>query len=1113
MGDRHDREGLVLLDRLPQPEARRAAFRRGLASLALAARERQPVPLEGLDPAALLEAVRTAAADGLLDDLDWLSPASAAVALYEIANALPLGPERRELGRRVVHQLYEGSAETFVAVATSLALGTRRGPRGRAVRARLALALELDRAEAPGVEDLALSLISRSDLAREWLHGPARGNLPARRCAATLLERAALAATRLSAQGDETALRVFELDEIATLLRRLLEDRAPRVSAAAARARGILGVALGDLAAETRLDLDPSRDPATIRRGAISAAAAIAVDPSATRGVLELLRGPLVKSVPSIAGAIAQGLRRAIELEPEAGRLILVEVARRGGLEAFDALVDLGLASAGAAPLVEPLAIARERVLESIETRATDAGLIAWLESLERDLAPRDERGAPNLRERVRGALQVFARKGAIAAHEEAIAIVSRIYERLDELERVDDGSAEGRRRAFHLVRDLDGGLLEVGIFGELLALRARPEDDADGDAPIDQWLDRIASWLGAREDHPTGQDADAVLHAAQLRALVHLADLDGGDGPDGTDRTRSRRLRTLSMLLSRARGDRGRDRPALLDALSRAGDSVVRDEGSEVCDVLVAIAKDLDDPKEIAIVAEGSVVTELRNALELYAELLRASRRVTTTGEVHAFLDHLLAKTRELPSASSPRLEAFRIALQRFARAASGVVSAGGLDDLRDDPQESPLARVGDAVQTIAQLVDGARRRRGEHLERPVPSCLAAIGRLDTALARTGEVRDPDLDQALEACVASFVEELPSAIAKVACSVVRHAAALPEGGPRSVDVSGSIPAIPVRETPLPSWVPPRRILGAYYVLHPLGVGGASSVFVAKRLEERFDPEAPRFALKVPAYSGDVARTLSEEDFLQMFREEAGALLALPPHANLARFVTFDSGARPKPILVMEYVEGPTLSRILERGRISVEEAFGVLDGIAAGLVAMHGAEIGHLDLKPSNVILRRRADAPALPVLVDFGLAGRKVRPGCATLEYGAPEVWGIAPTGAPMRPMPTDVYAFGALAYEVLTGRTLFRGRDEGAVIVAHGLHDGEPEGIARLRTARALRGLADVLAAALRRDPRDRVTIGELREGLSVVGRDLRAQPWPLRGERPAPAASRA
>lgn len=104
----------------------------------------------GLDPEALLAGVTVAMQDSLLDELDWLSAPSAAVALWEIANALPIGPERRDLGRRVVRQLHDGNAATFVAIATALALGARKGLRGRGVRARVSLCLELPTSEAPG---------------------------------------------------------------------------------------------------------------------------------------------------------------------------------------------------------------------------------------------------------------------------------------------------------------------------------------------------------------------------------------------------------------------------------------------------------------------------------------------------------------------------------------------------------------------------------------------------------------------------------------------------------------------------------------------------------------------------------------------------------------------------------------------------------------------------------------------------------------------------------------------------------------------------------------------------------------------------------------------------
>src|SRR5438094_7035429 len=81
-------------------DERRRVARQGLAMLAQIA-EREPAPLEGISAEQLLLAVRAALGDGIFAALDWLSPAAGAIALFEVAQALPPGPERRELGRRV----------------------------------------------------------------------------------------------------------------------------------------------------------------------------------------------------------------------------------------------------------------------------------------------------------------------------------------------------------------------------------------------------------------------------------------------------------------------------------------------------------------------------------------------------------------------------------------------------------------------------------------------------------------------------------------------------------------------------------------------------------------------------------------------------------------------------------------------------------------------------------------------------------------------------------------------------------------------------------------------------------------------------------------------------
>ena len=274
----YDLDGLLELPHIRDAASRRASFRQGLANLARAAAVDGPSPLDGIAPDALARSAKSALDGGLFEDLDWLSPAAVGVALYELASALPAGTEKRELGRRVVARLNEGSAEVFAAVATRMALGTRKGLTGPGVRARVALLFSA-RGGAVDAGPLAFAFASRRELAREWIAQPSTGSLPARRLAARMLERAAVAAARRASQGDDFAPRVFSTDQIAGAFARLLADREPLVWRHAAVARGILA---GISAPHWKAIVDalhPRLTPTEWRRGAVSMVAAIATTP------------------------------------------------------------------------------------------------------------------------------------------------------------------------------------------------------------------------------------------------------------------------------------------------------------------------------------------------------------------------------------------------------------------------------------------------------------------------------------------------------------------------------------------------------------------------------------------------------------------------------------------------------------------------------------------------------------------------------------------------------------------------------------------------------------------------------------------------------------------
>jgi serine/threonine protein kinase len=194
----------------------------------------------------------------------------------------------------------------------------------------------------------------------------------------------------------------------------------------------------------------------------------------------------------------------------------------------------------------------------------------------------------------------------------------------------------------------------------------------------------------------------------------------------------------------------------------------------------------------------------------------------------------------------------------------------------------------------------------------------------------------------------------------------------------------------------------------------------------------------------------------------------------------------------------MEYVPGQTLEQVLDVGELDPRGALALVDGIAAGLEAMHAARVAHLDLKPPNVILRGVGRA-AVPVLVDFGLAGRRLRPGCGSPHYGAPEVWSAR--GGAVEPYPADVYAFGCLAFEILTRNVLVGGDSVPEVLTQH--VGGGAEALIRgaLGRDRRTAPLAELLGAAVQRRPEQRPTIARLRAGLAAIAPELARLTWPL------------
>lgn len=1121
---RHHLDAFVALSRLPE-EARRGAWRQAMASLAAQSADQIPVPLEGTNPQYLEESIHWALSEGLMDDLGWLSPAHAAAALYELAATLPVGTERREVGRRVLQRLTEGDAATFVALAQRLALGTRRGLSGPGVRSRVALALDLPVGFATGVDGLALSLLTRPELERMWLTEPSTGSLPSRRLAARLLERAACEALRRSSDPLGSVVSVFERPGVLTTWTRLLLDREPLVWRHVASARGLLSKRIPMLEGEIARDLDPTLSPTEWRRAATSAAAAVAVDPDGgverCRG---LLRGRVFLQDPGIASAMVLGLSRAVDTEPEAAEALLGDLIQVGSLDAIEALVRVRQEHASSAVGSRAADMARRRIESGDFDASGDDGREALLGVLGEELSPRDTTRA--LWEELRGAHEAFVTAGARAAHSRALGVVERADMLLDDLEATSDATPDQRRQAFVILREIDRTLLETSVLADLLALGGKADASI---APLDEQLERLTGWLCGVEGAATGEDGSAehfTLHLHRFKSMLHLVDANDVVAADHPTARRERKLRTTEWLLERvSRDGPSRLRRVVAASAARACDALLREEVGELSDVLVLVTDHVHDPAAVTTMAEAAMDPSMVLSLHGYARYLAGCQRAPrmTSGSLAA-LDMLREMIESMPVAGPPRVEALRGALVGYAASLGSLLSVRSLSQVAGDEGAgtSRVPPLAGAAGLLARLGAGARRRLGAWPGDEPPMSSMALQRIDTGVEHALRGDPTPLRDAVSTGLATLRDELPMHLADVADHALGRLLVLPAEHLEDGSVETRRPRVP--STPvLPAWMPPSRVLGGFHVMRPLGFGAVGSVFVACRVEDRSQRHPVRFALKVPEYGGDVAHTLSQAEFLELFREEAHALLAIPQHPNLARLVTFDAGARPKPILVMELVEGPTLQRLIDTRVLETDRVLAILDGVAAGLEAMHAIGVGHLDVKPGNVILRASEEviplstdfdlsrtqrvsriplAPGgevMPVLVDFGLAGRKIRPGCATSGYGAPEVWGHVPEGHEPLPMAADVYAFACLTYEALTGEELFRGPNHLAVLTSHLTHDGRPRGIAKLTGKDALLELAGVLQLGLRSDPRDRCTIREMRRRLAEL--DLRRWPWPI------------
>jgi eukaryotic-like serine/threonine-protein kinase len=295
------------------------------------------------------------------------------------------------------------------------------------------------------------------------------------------------------------------------------------------------------------------------------------------------------------------------------------------------------------------------------------------------------------------------------------------------------------------------------------------------------------------------------------------------------------------------------------------------------------------------------------------------------------------------------------------------------------------------------------------------------------------------------------------------------------------------------------------KTLGVYKILSPLGAGGMGEVYRAR------DPKLGRdVAVKVlpPSFGSDPER-------VRRFEREARILAALN-HPHIAAIYGFEeaNGVRG---LVLELVEGPTLADRLVRGPLSVTEAVSLAKQICEALEAAHEKGIIHRDLKPANI----KITAEGTVKVLDFGLAkawageAAEIDPSqVPTITATVAREGVIMGTPAYMSPEQarglavdkrTDIWAFGCVLFEMLSGQMTFSGKTVSDTIAAilerepawDRLPDATPPAVRRL------------LRRCLEKDTKRRWhDVGDL----GIVLQDLFAAPAPEEAGRKPPAMTR-
>jgi formylglycine-generating enzyme required for sulfatase activity/tetratricopeptide (TPR) repeat protein len=481
--------------------------------------------------------------------------------------------------------------------------------------------------------------------------------------------------------------------------------------------------------------------------------------------------------------------------------------------------------------------------------------------------------------------------------------------------------------------------------------------------------------------------DLGALIDEA-VRAVDRVADALGSDCP------------ALARLLRQPAGDR----PPLLAAAFAFFLRREVEKDDELANGLM-----VDGLRRLAA-SQAKALSELERAVQQVGEQIDTGL-AEIAGELHDMRD-------DVGEARDAALQA-RDAADRLFAQVQELIGKVGLSRRELKPTDSFSIRGTDERRAVKALLETFRALPDDQRER-VPELLRDLSRLSFGVGEFDQAR------ALAEHAARTAAEVE---ARAESFHDAYRAALEQGDwTRALDnLREAMSLTPARFAPFP--------LARYEIQGILGAGGFGTVFLCRDLYFR------RREVAIKALHGDVL----ERELTEVFGE-AHALTELqhPAIIGVMDCNYADPEKRSRPYIVMPYFAGPSLAEHLqEHGSLSLGDLLAVASPVAEAMAAAHAHGILHRDLKPDNILVRRREDGWDVKV-IDFGLAMRRetletsmevqsagtttmAESVAGTLRYSPPEQLGMVIGGKRVAVGTySDVYAFGKTCCQALFGTT---------------------------------------------------------------------------------------